>query len=422
MCRLFSGKNLVFSITVLILSLQVVSAQSVDSNFSPDSDLNHPTDFTVVLDAGHGGKDHGAAGSFSLEKNVTLAIVLKLGHILEETQPDIRVVYTRTTDTYPELYERTALANKVHADLFISIHCNSSPYHRIRVGWRRVKRHGKIHRYPIYRITHTTTARGVETYVMGLKRNNEKERAVQGSMEAADSDDVEARENSYIVHEKNYQENYHGFDPTKPETYILLALRTSAYLNQSIAFADSVQHQFLSVGRPSRDVKQGSLAVLAGTAMPAVLIETGFIDNPGDERYLNSQSGQEQTAECIARAIVQYKDAVLRYRALRKPNNTNSTITNMADNAGPKAPHPVVYKIQLLVSNKHYTTSSQIFKNIYTRISIEDTMLDNDKVYRYVTGRYYSRDAADNALENIQQIGFKDAFIVPYQDGERLAN
>ncbi|MBX5438022.1 MAG: N-acetylmuramoyl-L-alanine amidase [Thermoflavifilum sp.] len=366
--------------------------------------------FIVVLDAGHGGSDVGARGSFSLEKNVALAITLKLGKLLEQTQPDVQVVYTRTTDTYPALYERAALANKVHADLFISIHCNSMPYHRVLVGHRYVKRNGRRYRVPIYKMVRSSSETGTETYVLGLHRMGQKTQAIESEMEA-DSNDVEARENAYIVHEKNYQQNYGGFDPSKPETYILLALHSSAYLSQSIAFADSVEQEFKRIGRPSRGVKQKGLAVLAGTAMPAVLIETGFINNPVEEKYLNSDAGQLEIAQCIARAIEKYKEAVWKYRSL-----VNTVHESFAADAS-AAP---VYRIQLLVSSHYYSPNDHIFQHLDMPVEVEDTTINEQKLYRYLTGHFLQRDSAERKLDFIHQIGFKDAFIVTYQQGSRI--
>lgn len=366
--------------------------------------------FIVVLDAGHGGSDVGARGSFSLEKNVALAITLKLGQLLEQTQPDVKVVYTRTSDTYPALYERAALANKVHADLFISIHCNSMPYHRVLVGHRYVKRNGKRYRVPIYRMVRSSSETGTETYVLGLHRMGQKTQAIESEMEA-DSNDVEARENAYIVHEKNYQQNYGGFDPSKPETYILLALHSSAYLSQSIAFADSVEQEFKRVGRPSRGVKQKGLAVLAGTAMPAVLVETGFINNPEEEKYLNSAAGQLQIAQCIARAIEKYKQAVWKYRSL---------VNTVQESFAADATAAPLYRIQLLVSSHYYRPDDRIFQHLDMPVDVEDTIINQQKVYRYLTGNFLQRDSAEQKLDFIHQIGFKDAFIVTYQQGVRV--
>ncbi|MCL6523074.1 MAG: N-acetylmuramoyl-L-alanine amidase [Thermoflavifilum sp.] len=364
--------------------------------------------FIVVLDAGHGGSDVGARGSFSLEKNVALAITLKLGDLLQKTQPDVQVVYTRTSDTYPALYERAALANKVHADLFISIHCNSMPYHRVLVGHHYVKRHGKRYRVPIYKMVRSDSETGTETYVLGLHRMGQKTQAIESEMEA-DSNDVEARENAYIVHEKNYQQNYGGFDPSKPETYILLALHSSAYLSQSIAFADSVEQEFKRVGRPSRGVKQKGLAVLAGTAMPAVLIETGFINNPTEEKYLNSPSGQLQIAQCIANAIEKYKEAVWKYRSLANTVQESFSSTDPAP----------IYRIQLLVSSQQYSPNDRIFQHIDLPITVEDTIINQQKLYRYLAGAFTERDSAQQKLDLIRQMGFKDAFIVTYRQGIR---
>jgi N-acetylmuramoyl-L-alanine amidase len=280
--------------------------------------LARPT-FTVCIDPGHGGHDFGARGNFSFEKNITLAVGLKLGRLLDQTQPDVRVIYTRTDDVFIPLYERADIANRAKADLFISIHCNSSRDRIVKtlIGHRTVTRHGKKKRVPVYRVRryHETSANGVETYVLRLGRLDEKTRSIE-NYEQTEGDstiiidsaqDVEQAENASIYQEKNYQAHYNGYDPGNPASFVLLALTSSAYQQQSIEFANMVQQSFLSSGRPSRDVKQLGLAVLGGSAMPSVLIETGFINNADEERYLNSVAGQDQIAASIAAAISKYK-------------------------------------------------------------------------------------------------------------------
>lgn len=374
--------------------------------------------FVVVLDPGHGGADMGARGSFSVEKNVTLAIALKLGKLLKETQPDVHVIFTRTTDTYPPLYERTAIANRDNANLFISIHCNSSPYHRILIGHRYIRRRGRRIRIPVYRLIHVTDAMGTETYVMGLHRNGEKERAIEDNLNGSDSNDVESQENAYIFKEKDYQKHYAEFNPTNPESNIMVSLQSSSYLDQSIAFADSIQQQVLRIGRPSREVRQKDLEVLAGTAMPAVLVETGFINNPTEERYLNSTFGQEQIATCIAKAIQQYKLAFWKLNSLDQPSG--GTDTEQTTLTGKGNMDPTQYRIQLLVSATRYASGSSLFRNLDTPVKV--VPIGNKKMFRYFTGNYYSRDSADEALNRIRLIGFRDAFLVPLQSAGQAAN
>ncbi len=217
---------------------------------------------TIVLDAGHGGKDSGAVGRYSYEKDINLQVVLRLGNILKAKFPNKRILYTRRDDSYPKLKERHAMANRANGDLFISVHVNSSS-------------------------SKSTSRRGTESYVLGLHRNDQKEDAI------VEYKDMIVDENAML-------------DPTSPLTSIIIAQYSQAYLTRSINLASYIEAQFVSQGRRSEGVKQKGLEVLAGSAMPGVLVEIGFINNPEDESYLNTEYGRNQAASAIAKGIEQY--------------------------------------------------------------------------------------------------------------------
>lgn len=221
----------------------------------------------VVIDAGHGGKDPGAIGKISKEKNITLGIALKVGKYLTENTDNVKVIYTRTTDVFVELKERANIANRNGADLFVSIHANT-------VANRNVY--------------------GAETYVMGLYKSDE-------NLELA------IKENSAILYEKDYKEKYAGYDPNSPESYIVMNLYQSAYREMSVELADNLQKQFKNrAGRKDMGVRQAGFLVLWQTTMPSILIEVGFISNKKEEAFLNSEYGQEIIASAIYRSIRDY--------------------------------------------------------------------------------------------------------------------
>jgi len=250
-------------IFVLLLAITLLNSASAPfTDFKVD---------VVVIDAGHGGHDPGTKGKSSKEKDIALSISLKVGKFIEQNLPDVKVIYTRKDDRYLDLDERAAVANKNKADLFICIHANANP---------------------------NTKAYGTETYVMGLAKE-------QKNFEIA------KRENSVILLDENYKEQYEGFDPESPESYILFSLTQSAFQESSLGFAYKVENQFKNrVGRSSRGVKQGPFWVLWSTAMPSVLIETGFLSNPTEEKYLLSEQGQDLIASGIYRAFKEYKTEV----------------------------------------------------------------------------------------------------------------
>lgn len=243
---------------------------------------------TIVLDAGHGGHDSGAVGRRSKEKDIALQVVLKLGKRIEAGLPGVKVIYTRTTDVYPKLYERPALANKHKADLFISVHCNSGGATK-----RRVK--NSRGRY-VTTSSLNTTAKGTETLVCGFGRMDQQDAAI--------------RENASILLEDNYKENYNGFDPNDPSSYIVFKLMKRQYRDQSVKLASYMQDEYSGSGRTDRGVKEMGLAVLATAGMPAVLTEIGFISNPTEEAFMMSETGQKEIVENLFQSIKTYKTSV----------------------------------------------------------------------------------------------------------------
>lgn len=224
--------------------------------------------FTVTIDAGHGGKDPGAIGSFAQEKNINLAVALKLGKLIQKNCPDVRVVYTRKTDIFIPLEGRAMIANNAHSNLFICIHTNSSP---------------------------SPLAYGAETYTLGLAKT-------KANM------DVARRENSVILLENNYKEKYQGFNPNSVDSYIMFEYMQDKYIDRSIQFAADIQDQFAAKADLSnRGVRQAGFWVLHQTSMPAVLVELGYISNPREERFLTSEKGQDRMAESIFQAFLEFK-------------------------------------------------------------------------------------------------------------------
>jgi N-acetylmuramoyl-L-alanine amidase len=235
---------------------------------------------TIVIDPGHGGNKPGAVGKKSKEKDVVLDVSLKLSKAIEAAFPDVKVYLTRSTDVDVDIYKRTRFANEKKADLFISIHLNAAPYKQVKRGNRWVN-------------VVNTEPHGIETYVLGF--NN------LGSQDAA------LRENADILLEENYEENYQGFDPNDPESYIIFSLMKNQYREQSIKLATAVQNQLLTSGRHDRKVKESKLAVLMNAGMPAILAELGFISNPKEEDYMLSDVGQEEMVKNLLDAIIAYK-------------------------------------------------------------------------------------------------------------------
>lgn len=260
--RRFKVKNIL--IISLLTTFFLLSGFSSTGSKAPEYRLKR-----VVIDAGHGGKDPGALGAYSKEKDIVLAVAMQVGKYVQENLPGVEVIYTRKSDVFLELKERSNIANRNKADLFISIHCNAAA------------------NKGVY---------GTETFVMGTK-----------NFEA--NFDIVKRENSVILLEDNYQENYEGFDPSSPESYMMFNLMQKAFISNSISLAAKIENDFTSrLNRSSRGVKQAPFYVLWTTSMPSVLVELGFISNTNEEKFLNSKEGQTYLASAIYRSIKAYKE------------------------------------------------------------------------------------------------------------------
>ncbi|MBR5323696.1 MAG: N-acetylmuramoyl-L-alanine amidase [Muribaculaceae bacterium] len=339
--------------------------------------------FTVVLDAGHGGKDPGAIGKKIKEKDINLEIVLKLGDLIKKNHPDVKVVYTRSNDIFVELSERAKIANKNKADLFISVHTNAAQ---------------------------SKTAKGTETYALGLAKTEE-------NLEVA------KRENSVILLEDDYSTKYEGFDPTSAESYIMFDFMQSMYLEQSINLASSVQEQFRTKAKRSdRGVRQGAFWVLRATSMPSILIEVGYISNAEEENYLALSSSRQKLAESIYDAFSHYKADWS-----RKQSGNISTSSVQDDNVVDATPNTVHkedskivkeepkivkevedYRIQIMASDKIYKSSSSVFKGLSNIRYYKENNL-----YKYTYGSFKTKDEAVKQLPKIQQL-FKGAFVVHF--------
>jgi len=324
---------------------------------------------TVVIDPGHGGKDPGALGfSISREKDITLKVGLKLGQYIKENFPDVNVIYTRERDVFVELHERAAIANKANADVFISIHCNSSP---------------------------SPSAYGTEVYVLGLHKTE-------------DNLAVAKKENSVILMEDNYQDHYEGFDPNSDEGYIILTMVQNAHLNQSIDIASRIDYQFKNhVHRKSRGVHQAGFMVLYRSSMPSVLLELGFLTNKNEEAFLMSDDGTTYMASAIYRAFKEYKATV---EAGIPEEGIAITKPETADDVP-------VYKVQFLVMKNKTEKLTNKYKMIQT-FEVEDS---GSNFYRYLTGNFTDYQQAVKYQNELKAKGIKDAFVVAYKNGKRIS-
>ena len=336
---------------------------------------NNPSEFIVVLDAGHGGHDSGNTGNGFLEKKIALQTSLQIGNYLKNNS-NIKVIYTRNKDRFVKLRERAAIANRSDADLFISIHCDAftSP---------------KVY--------------GAGTFVLGLHRNADNLRIAQ-------------KENSVIFLEENYRSNYEGFDPNNPESVISLVLMQETYLEQSIEAANTIQKSFVkNLNRKDRTVKQAGFQVLRETYMPSVLVELGFLTNKKEGTYLNSKAGQKEMSETIAKGIINYRNNLISSVFKEKQILTEFDQIQKNKIINKKNYTDIVFKIQLLASSKSKSIRKSNFKNLNNVSKSKD-----GKIYKYYYGRVKTYNEAKKLKIKAEQAGFKDAFIVAFENEKKI--
>ena len=328
--------------------------------------------FIVVLDAGHGGHDSGNRGNGYYEKKIALNIALKVGAQLDKIS-GIKVIYTRKKDVYVDLIERANIANKADADLFVSIHCDAFTSSR---------------------------AFGAGTFVLGLHENERNFKVAQ-------------KENSVIFLEENYEQKYDGFDPNDPESVISLILMQETYLDQSIAAASTIQKSFVNnLKRKDRTVKQAGFIVLKYTYMPSVLVETGFLTNSSEGAFLNSSKGQNQMANAISKAIINYKN-LLQAGVQRDA----ITVKNKSSQSEPLRLNPdLIFKVQIAASKNRIAAKGFNFKGL-SPISREKSA----KLYRYFYESSTSYEEAQQHLKTAKSKGYTNAFVVAYEGNKKIS-
>ncbi len=332
-------------IVALVLNVGLVEAQKELS--------------TVVIDAGHGGKDPGALGKKLKEKDLVLDVALRVGKLINEGFPEVKTIYTRKTDVFIPLDERAEIANHNGADLFISIHAN----------W--VK---------------NTAISGSETFVLGLHRSKENLEVAQ-------------KENSVITFEDDYTSKYEGFDPTQPESYIIFELMQNTYLEQSISMASMVQDNFVNLRRGNRGVKQAGFLVLRQTSMPSILIELGFLSNAEEESYMLTEKGKAELAGAIYKAFEQYKNQF--------DGKTQQVVV------GKNVPRDVAgvwFRVQYASSAKALDQVEQRFGEVYTYVE--------DGRYKYMVYKCSTYNEAAEKMKKVKEV-YPDCFIVAFDNGEK---
>ena len=368
----------------------------------------------IVIDAGHGGKDVGAVGKNCKEKDINLALALEIGKRIKEKCPDVEVLYTRTTDVYPTLVERSKMANNKKADLYISVHCNA---HK------------------------STDAQGVETYVMGLDKS-------EHSLEVA------RRENASMLLEDDYQTTYGNFNPNSPESYVIFSLYTNAYLDRSTKLAAKVQRNLLvATSFPDRKVRQGGFWVLHAVAMPSILIEFGFVSNLKEEAVLMNAESQKKMAEAVASAFQEYKSEMegKPSKSTQKNNDTNANNDNLAPNFSAQAnnsqkpnkptdnvtptpnPQTTPNKAEQTKPAAPQQNNSGVCFKVQIAASPNDLPL-TDKSFaglpdigKYKEGNYWKYTAGNvQKYEDVLPIlnkakeKFPDAFVVAFKNGQKI--
>lgn len=320
--------------------------------------------YVVVIDAGHGGKDPGNLGNGYKEKDIALKVAKVVGSELSKN-PDVKVIYTRKTDVFIDLWKRGDIANEAKADVFVSIHCDS----------------------------HTSNAYGAGTFVLGLRGNKQ-------NLEIA------KRENAVVFMEDNYKERYKGFDPNSAESVIGLTLLQEENLDKSLEIASLVQYNFANkLKRNDRKVKQDNFQVLRETIMPSVLVELGFLTNKKEGRYLNSKAGQQQMGKAISSALSKYINNL-------KLNTIDDTI-EVVENKPVKS--SVIFKIQIASGKSKIDTKAYNFRGLK---NVERVKIEN--FYKYYYGHSSNYKAVQKKLKEAQKKGYKSAFIVALKDGKKI--
>ena len=337
----------------------------------------------VVIDAGHGGKDPGASGKHSREKNIALSVALKTGNYIEKNFPNIKVIYTRKTDKFVDLHRRGQIANENNADLFISIHCNANP---------------------------SSSIYGAETYVLGVEEKRTKRNM-----------NVAMMENAAILLEDDAGNNYNDFDPKSPESLISLTLFQDENLDQSLSLAGKIQKQFTErVGRKDRSVYQAGFLVLWKTSMPSVLVELGYLSNSSEEKFLVSKEGQVFMASAIYRAFKEYKreyekeNNAYEYRKqiLNNEESTPSEVTSI----DPKVKSILYYAVQMYTSPRQLSLSDLRFKKLKNL-----SYYEHNGMYKYTSGSFASFSEAALYKKEVVSKGFKDAFVVAFYHDKRIS-
>ena len=321
----------------------------------------------IVIDAGHGGKDPGALGSFASEKNITLAIAMKTGEYIEQNLKNAKVIYTRKNDTFVEVRDRASIANRNKADLFISIHANWAPSKKIQ---------------------------GTETFIMGHTKDDAN---LQVAM----------KENEVILLESDYTTKYEGFDPKSPESYIMFTLMQNIYQEQSTLLASKVQTQFKNkVSRVDRGVKQAGFWVLYMTTMPSILIETGFITHPTEENFLTSKQGQDYLASAIYRACRDYIGEIDSRSGISAIQNSGTDAGREKMPAGIKAADQIFFMVQIATSSAKRELKPENFNGLTDIAEINE----NER-FKYVTGSFAEYSDAASYRKKIES-DFPDAFVI----------
>ena len=362
--------------------------------------------FKVVIDAGHGGKDPGCLGKYNKEKDIALNIALKTGKLISDNCPNVKVIYTRSTDVFVELYRRAKIANDNHADLFISFHCNASE---------------------------NKTAHGIDTWVMGLHKS--------------DANLAVARaENSAMLKEKDYEQNYGGFNPNSPESAVMFSLYSAAYLNNSILLADKVQKNLIATTHlRDRGVNQAGYWVLWAVSMPSILIEMGFLSNPTEEQYLSDEKNRQGIADAIYRAFASYYSQVTGNKvdvsdvatsdnkpSESKNNNKTETHDNSNDNSSDNQLDKEENGAKAIATNTTPTPDGVRFMVQFMalpeKVSLNDKRFNNlpnvnryyeNGLWKYTAGNETTLQSAKEILVEVKQ-KYPDAFVIAFKGETKI--